>query len=91
MKLIHHLNQCNAEGDIEKLFKDQDFKESLELLKKSYGSNQFCESVQLRSTLMQYDISTTDAERKKSLEDLKKFCFWNLDHIKPSNLKKIKK
>lgn len=47
--------------------------------------------LKLRESLLTYDTATEDKIKEEALNRLKDFVNWNFDHIKPSNLKKIKK
>jgi hypothetical protein len=47
--------------------------------------------VLLRKALLRYDAATTDKEREESLAEIKTHLYWNHDHTRPTNLKKITK
>eukprot|EP00347_Sterkiella_histriomuscorum_P021579 403333486 len=86
LKLIHVLN---SEG-VAPIKDSQDLQNALQHLKYNYGTN-MTQQVGLRVDLLSYDQAKDDSERKSILNTLKSFTSSYTDHVKPTNLKKIKK
>lgn len=46
--------------------------------------------VTLREALLSFDTAKDDTERDQALSTLRNHAYWNHDHQRPNNLKKIK-